>query len=64
MPSRPCPICTTETVRLLDVASEDAYVNYYRCLNCGHVWTVPKSNPDGPIHHVTKPTKPADESKK
>jgi len=28
------------------------YVNYYRCLACGHVWTVDKNNPSN-VQHVT-----------
>lgn len=57
MPIRPCPECHTETPRVLDGASRDAYVWYYRCEKCGHVWSIAKSNPDGPIHHVTTPKK-------
>ena len=57
MPIRPCPECHTETPRVLDGESRDAYVRYYRCEKCGHVWSIAKSNPDGPIHHVTTPKK-------
>jgi hypothetical protein len=34
--------------------SKDAEVNYYRCGDCGHVWNVPKDNPDDPPRHVTR----------
>jgi predicted nucleic acid-binding Zn ribbon protein len=33
--------------------SKDAHVDYYRCDDCGHVWNVPKDNPDDPLCHVT-----------
>jgi len=55
MPIRPCPQCQTQTARVLDAASALAHVWYYRCDACGHVWNVPKTNPDGPIVHVTVP---------
>jgi hypothetical protein len=36
----------------LDAASVDAYVYYYRCGSCGHVWT--RSKDDGSIvKHIT-----------
>jgi uncharacterized Zn finger protein len=53
MPIRPCPQCKAQTPRLLDKTSDGASVWYYRCEKCGHVWTVPKWDPDGPISHVT-----------
>jgi hypothetical protein len=28
-------------------------VDDYRCSDCGHVWNVPKDNPDDPPRHVT-----------
>ena len=56
MPTQPCPACHGPTTRRLDGASEDAYVNYYRCERCGHVWTTSKD--DGSIvHHITPLTK-------
>jgi hypothetical protein len=27
----------------------------YRCDSCGHVWSIAKDTPDGPIRHVTAP---------
>jgi predicted nucleic acid-binding Zn ribbon protein len=34
-------------------------VHFYRCDQCGHVWSVLKSSPDGPTTDVTvKPPKP------
>ena len=34
-------------------ASKEASVGYYRCDNCGHVWTHEKDNPDAPPEDVT-----------
>jgi hypothetical protein len=28
-------------------------MDYCRCGDCGHVWNVPKDNPDDPPRHVT-----------
>ena len=52
MPHRICPHCA-EPGRLLQSVSKDAYVEYYRCDKCGHVWTHDKGNPDGPPSDVT-----------
>jgi hypothetical protein len=52
VPIRPCPACQAGTPRLLDETSKYAFVWYYRCLVCGHVWSVEKR--DGTtIRHVT-----------
>ena len=53
MSIRPCPSCHASSPRFLPATSQHADVNYYRCDPCGHVWTIPKSNPDGPPHHIT-----------
>ena len=53
MPIRPCPTCANQTPRELDSLSKVAYVYYYRCEPCGHVWTLPKDNPDAPTRTVT-----------
>ena len=59
MPVRPCPECQNPTPRLLDAASQGAYVWYYLCSKCGHLWNVPKNDPDGPqtSNVVDTPTK-------
>ena len=49
---RPCPKCDGPP-RLLEAASHESPVYFYRCTACGHVWTVPKRDPEGPIGHVT-----------
>lgn len=43
MPIQPCPTCQSPTIRWLEGPSKDAWVNYYRCGICGHVWNVAKS---------------------
>jgi hypothetical protein len=48
-----CPTCRCQTPRLLEAASRDASVNYYRCDHCGTVWNTPK-NADNPIRIVAK----------
>jgi hypothetical protein len=40
-------------VRWLRELSKGAYVNYYRCESCAHVWDVPKDDPYAAPHHVT-----------
>ena len=60
MPHRICPNCHIQG-RLLEAASSEAYVEYYRCAKCGHVWTHEKGNPDAPPRDVTLPRKTGDE---
>jgi uncharacterized Zn finger protein len=38
---------------MLDYTSATSYVNYYRCSECGHVWSTPKDDPTR-VTHVTK----------
>jgi hypothetical protein len=45
MPVRSCPNCDQATPRKL-AASVGTSVNYYRCPRCGHVWHVPKDEPE------------------
>jgi len=52
MPHRLCPKCC-HTGRLLEVTSKDAAVDYYRCDDCGHVWTHQKGEADSPATAVT-----------
>lgn len=54
MPHRVCPTCRAPG-RLLEAASKDATVEYYRCDACGHVWNHDKANPNAPPRHVTSP---------
>ena len=60
MPVLSCPNCGEPTPRELE-ASQFAVVNYYRCGNCGHVWTTDKQT-NQIVSHITelrrKPEKP------
>ena len=42
-----CPECHADG-RYLPGISADAYVDYYRCDKCGHVWTMPKQKAEQP----------------
>ena len=55
MPIRPCPDCYTPAARILENASQQAFVWYYRCERCGHVWTESKNDAEGPQKPVTDP---------
>ena len=57
MPVRRCPKCK-EPGRLLDNASKEAIVYYYRCDACGHVWSHQKRDPNAPAVPVTKTPQP------
>ena len=54
MPHRICPECK-RSGRLLEAASQYAWVNYYRCDVCGHVWTYDKNDLNAPPRDVTIP---------
>lgn len=56
---RVCPKCH-QVGRLLEAASQDAVVEYYRCDACGHVWSHDKGNPKAPARDVTFPPKKAE----
>jgi len=49
---RICPQCERPG-RLLEAASQDAWVIYYRCDACGHVWAYDKQNVNSPRRDVT-----------
>jgi hypothetical protein len=52
MPRRFCPQCERPG-RLLEAASQNAWVDYYRCDACGHVWTYDKKDLSAPPRDVT-----------
>jgi len=52
MPIQPCPACGQQTPRHLHQASEEAFVNYYICPDCGHIWNLDKLDPSK-LTHVT-----------
>lgn len=49
--SCPCPKCDVPG-RWLESLSREAYVDYYRCDPCAHIWSVPKDKCT-PAHDVT-----------
>jgi hypothetical protein len=55
MPARPCPQCRVNTPRVLDWASDQAVVWYYRSDRCGGAWSVPRNDPDATPRLVTRP---------
>jgi hypothetical protein len=52
MSHRSCPQCERPG-RLLEAASESAWVLYYRCDGCGHVWTHDKDDVNSPPLDIT-----------
>ena len=42
-PQEKCPQCLEALGRFLPAASEAAWVDYFRCDSCGHVWAVAKA---------------------
>jgi hypothetical protein len=55
MPTLGCPDCGQPTTRYLLTPSDIAIVNYYRCDDCGHMFSLPKYDPDAPPRHLTAP---------
>jgi hypothetical protein len=53
MASTHCPACPSRTdPKFLAGLSTDAYVNYWRCNDCHHIWTTTKDG-DKVLRHVT-----------
>jgi transposase-like protein len=52
MPHRLCPNCQIQG-RLLEGPTQNAWVEYWRCDQCGHIWTHDKTNPNSPHVDVT-----------
>ena len=46
-PHRLCPVCRTPA-RLLPDSSANSIVEYYRCDDCGRIWSHRKDNPESP----------------
>jgi uncharacterized Zn finger protein len=55
MPDYPCPKCAYTDAERLKI---DAWVTYWRCWDCGHVWTTSKDEPDQPARDVTVSDRP------
>ena len=53
MDSPACPNCSAGRGRWLEGSSKEAYVDYFRCASCGHVWNVPKKTFNGVDVHPT-----------
>jgi hypothetical protein len=51
-PHRVCPVCR-KSGRLLPDSSVDSIVEYYRCDDCGRIWSHRKDNPESPAKLVT-----------
>jgi len=54
-----CSECYAAHGRWLPASSAAAMVDYYRCGYCGHVWTLPKAQPDASRVAVTSADSPA-----
>jgi hypothetical protein len=55
---QPCPLCARSAPRLLDECNKVAWVTYYRCDGCAHIWTASKTT--GVINnHITSQGTPA-----
>jgi Zn ribbon nucleic-acid-binding protein len=48
-----CPNCDKQQSELMQM-SLASYVDYHRCLECGHVWTTLKDSSEV-VGHVTRP---------
>jgi uncharacterized Zn finger protein len=48
-----CPHCKDAAGYQLETSSKVALVDYFRCKQCGHVWTLPKPGQDGQSHDIT-----------
>ena len=53
MPTPACPHCAAAP-RYLPYSSSHSSADYYRCDGCGFVFTLDRSNPDGPYQAVTR----------
>ena len=40
-----CPKCRRRLGKIIPWASEQAWVLYYRCKSCGHLWKEPRTRP-------------------
>ena len=48
----PCPACGQHAPLQLHERSEGAFVKYYRCASCNHIWTVSKRD-ESKVTHIT-----------
>ena len=61
----PWPSCSRPTAAWLEGCSHDSAVDYFRCGDCGHVFTVPKGEPGGKVMTIFpgRPTTPSDDGR-
>lgn len=60
MQLRSCPVCGAATPRLLDDVAKDGTVWYYRCHDCGHIWSIANRD-EKQVSHITPfPPRPRD----
>jgi len=52
-----CPSCQSQTVQWLVETSQTAQLDYYRCVECGRVWHMPKDESDFRIVSVRSPNR-------
>jgi len=50
-----CPYCETSHVEWLEQLSQGAWVDYYECQTCGHIWPVAKDDFDADIVEALPP---------
>jgi transposase-like protein len=53
MPHSKCPACRSIRAQSLEGTTKDAMVDYYRCADCGHVWSLKKDTPDAEPRNMT-----------
>lgn len=57
MPAASCCLaCASSRTIRLEFSSQISFVDYRRCLNCGHIWTEPKPGDAGESRSVTSNT--------
>jgi len=52
MTEQSCPACGANTLRRFDGISANTDVWYWRCDQCGHIWTVSKTD-ETDIEHIS-----------
>ena len=53
----PCPACGESAARHLDEVSKDAFVDFYECAICHHLWTIDKRD-ESKVRHITPFVRP------
>jgi hypothetical protein len=50
----PCVACGSPMGHRLDLFVSEAWENYFRCWDCGHIWTTPTDGEQGESQDVTE----------